>query len=200
MVTVNRRTAYAPPPGPEDAPGLDADDWRRRAACRGEDPEQFFPVSSAGPALAQIAEVKNICARCPVRAACLRFALVTGQDYGIWGGLTEEKRRQLRRAGLLVPCLPCAPVLRRPATGKGQQQPRCRLSALGKAAPSRLQSRAPRQRKASISPVGPSIPSLRQESAPERVVTGACGFLLRRFPGRRSGVNEARKETASPGH
>lgn len=132
MVTVNRRTAYAPPPGPEDAPGLDADDWRRRAACRGEDPEQFFPVSSAGPALAQIAEVKNICARCPVRAACLRFALVTGQDYGIWGGLTEEKRRQLRRAGLLVPCLPCAPVLRRPATGKGQQQPRCRLSALGR--------------------------------------------------------------------
>jgi hypothetical protein len=32
------------------------------------------------------------------------------------------------------------------------------------------------------------------------VVTGACGFLIRRFLGRRTGVNEARKETASPGH
>lgn len=102
---MNRGTAYAPPPGLEDAPGLDADDWRRRAACRGEDPEQFFPVTSAGPALAQIAEVTKICARCPVRAACLRFALITGQDYGIWGGLTEDERRQLRR-GRVAGALP----------------------------------------------------------------------------------------------
>jgi WhiB family redox-sensing transcriptional regulator len=57
----------------------------------------FFPVGSSGPALAQIYEAKAVCARCPVREACLRFALDTGQNYGIWGGLTEDERHKLRR-------------------------------------------------------------------------------------------------------
>ena len=65
--------------------------------ARREGPELFFPVGSVGPALAQIAEAKAVCTRCPVREACLRFALSTGQGYGIWGGLTEDERRNLRR-------------------------------------------------------------------------------------------------------
>ena len=96
-VAANPGTAHAVRAGSDDAPGWDVGDWCRRAACRGEDPELFFPISAAGPVLAQIAEAKQVCARCPARAACLRFALVTGQDYGIWGGLTEDERRQLRR-------------------------------------------------------------------------------------------------------
>lgn len=56
----------------------------------------FFPIGPAGPALAQIAEAKAVCARCPVREACLGFALSTGQNYGIWGGLTAGERRNLR--------------------------------------------------------------------------------------------------------
>lgn len=89
----------APParPGERDAPAWDEGGWRRQAACRDADPELFFPVGSAGPALAQAAEAKAVCARCPVREACLNFALSTGQDYGIWGGLTEDERRNLRR-------------------------------------------------------------------------------------------------------
>lgn len=83
--------------GDRDAPGWDEGGWRADAACRGEDPELFFPVGSAGPASGQIAEAKQICARCPVREACLEFALRTGQNYGIWGGLTEDERRKLRR-------------------------------------------------------------------------------------------------------
>lgn len=97
MLSASRSAGYAISRSAEDAPGWDADDWRRRAACRGGDPEVFFPVSSTGLALTQIVEVKKICGRCPVRAACLRFALATGQEYGIWGGLTEDERRQLRR-------------------------------------------------------------------------------------------------------
>jgi WhiB family redox-sensing transcriptional regulator len=57
----------------------------------------FFPISSTGQALAQITEAKKLCVRCPVRKACLGFALTTRQDYGIWGGLTEDERRILRR-------------------------------------------------------------------------------------------------------
>lgn len=75
-------------------------DWRDRAACRDEDTELFFPTGTTGPALPQIDEAKAICARCPVSSDCLNFALQTGQDYGIWGGLTAEERRAQRRRHL----------------------------------------------------------------------------------------------------
>lgn len=71
--------------------------WRHRAVCRGEDPELFFPVGTSGPALRQIAEAKAVCRRCPVASECLAWALETGQDAGVWGGLSEQERRALRR-------------------------------------------------------------------------------------------------------
>jgi hypothetical protein len=39
-----------------DTPG-----WMPRGACRGEDPELFFPVTAAGPALAQVLAAKAVC-------------------------------------------------------------------------------------------------------------------------------------------
>jgi WhiB family redox-sensing transcriptional regulator len=73
------------------------DNWRDRAACRTEDPDLFFPVGTTGPALLQIEEAKSVCRGCPVRDDCLEWALETGQDIGVWGGLTELERRALRR-------------------------------------------------------------------------------------------------------
>jgi WhiB family redox-sensing transcriptional regulator len=68
-------------------------DWREWAACRrpGVNPEWFFPEKggSARPA-------KRICRQCPVRADCLDYAIGTGQQFGIWGGLSERERRRLR--------------------------------------------------------------------------------------------------------
>jgi WhiB family transcriptional regulator, redox-sensing transcriptional regulator len=72
-------------------------DWRHIAACRDEDPELFFPIGNTGPALLQIEEAKSVCRRCPVREECLQFALETGQDAGVWGGLSEDARRALKR-------------------------------------------------------------------------------------------------------
>ena len=72
--------------------------WMDLGACREAEPELFFPVSSAGPALAQVAAAKAVCARCLVREDCLQYALVTAQDHGVWGGLSEEERRAARRA------------------------------------------------------------------------------------------------------
>ncbi|MDH5313034.1 MAG: WhiB family transcriptional regulator, partial [Actinomycetota bacterium] len=40
----------------------------------------------------------GICNGCPVRADCLAWALDTCQDAGVWGGLGEEDRREIRRA------------------------------------------------------------------------------------------------------
>jgi len=66
--------------------------WRSAAACRSCDPDLFFPLSSSGPGIEQVAQAKQVCARCPVRRECLAFALRTGQAYGVWGGLTEQER------------------------------------------------------------------------------------------------------------
>ena len=73
-------------------------DWVYHARCKDEDPELFFPVGTTGPAASQIATAKSICSKCDVRMACLEWAMVTGQDAGVWGGLSEEERRTLRRA------------------------------------------------------------------------------------------------------
>ncbi|MDA3022232.1 MAG: WhiB family transcriptional regulator [Actinomycetota bacterium] len=72
-------------------------DWRHDSACRDEDPELFFPIGNTGPALVQIEEAKLVCRRCSVVDECLRWALETGQDAGVWGGLSEDERRALKR-------------------------------------------------------------------------------------------------------
>ena len=73
-------------------------DWRDDAACLHADPDLFFPVGTAGPALDQIDEAKRICRDCPVREPCLAWALEAGAATGIWGGTTDDERRALRRA------------------------------------------------------------------------------------------------------
>jgi WhiB family transcriptional regulator, redox-sensing transcriptional regulator len=71
--------------------------WMPRGACHGEDPELFFPIATAGPALAQVIAAKAVCFRCAVRAACLSYALATLQA-GIWGGTTQDERHAIRRS------------------------------------------------------------------------------------------------------
>jgi WhiB family transcriptional regulator, redox-sensing transcriptional regulator len=72
-------------------------DWRHRSACLDEDPELFFPIGNTGPAILQIEEAKQVCRRCEVREQCLAWALEAGQDHGVWGGLSEDERRALKR-------------------------------------------------------------------------------------------------------
>ncbi len=59
----------------------------------------FFPISQSGPASAQMARAKAICARCMVQDDCLRYALAADPVHGVWGGMSEEERRRLRRRG-----------------------------------------------------------------------------------------------------
>lgn len=74
-------------------------DWRHEARCLTEDPELFFPIGNTGPAFLQIEEAKQVCRDCTVRGQCLAWALDTGQDHGVWGGLSEAERRALKRRG-----------------------------------------------------------------------------------------------------
>ena len=71
------------------------------AACRpgsGVDAELFFPFAhSRSTAYAeQVADAIKVCDVCPVKAACLTFALNAGIDYGVFGGQSAEQRRVAR--------------------------------------------------------------------------------------------------------
>jgi WhiB family redox-sensing transcriptional regulator len=76
-------------PGLEEL--LERPAWQQQAACRGMDPNTFFPGVGDDQT-----EAKGICAGCIVREACLAFS--RPQDEGIWGGHNGRDRRKLRRA------------------------------------------------------------------------------------------------------
>ena len=72
-------------------------DWRYEAPCLSHDPELFFPIGDSGPAVDQVEQAKVVCRTCPVMQECLAWALETGQDFGVWGGMSESERLSLRR-------------------------------------------------------------------------------------------------------
>jgi WhiB family redox-sensing transcriptional regulator len=66
--------------------------WRQRAACRGVDPDIFYPVSDE-----EAEDAKAICTQCAVQQACLEWALAHRESDGVWGGATERERRRIIR-------------------------------------------------------------------------------------------------------
>jgi WhiB family redox-sensing transcriptional regulator len=66
--------------------------WRQRAACRGVEPEIFYPISEE-----EAEEAKAICDACPVQETCLEYALSNRERDGVWGGATERERRRMIR-------------------------------------------------------------------------------------------------------
>jgi len=57
-------------------------------------PEVFFPEDIRDPMKRQLATIvaKKLCAGCPVQRECFRYAIETGQRYGIWGGTSPQER------------------------------------------------------------------------------------------------------------
>jgi WhiB family transcriptional regulator, redox-sensing transcriptional regulator len=74
--------------------------WQDQANCLGVDPDLFFPERGASTR-----EAKEVCRGCVVRLDCLEYALVNGEKFGIWGGLSElprvraRQRREVRHLG-----------------------------------------------------------------------------------------------------
>lgn len=64
--------------------------WHAHAACRGMDPELFFPERGV-----PTAATKKVCDGCPVKVPCREQGLLERQ--GIWGGTSERERRRERR-------------------------------------------------------------------------------------------------------
>jgi WhiB family redox-sensing transcriptional regulator len=69
--------------------------WREHAACVGTGID-FFPDTSGRSRHHQAAIAT--CKKCSVQEACLEYALTAGERHGIWGGLTADRRDNIRRA------------------------------------------------------------------------------------------------------
>lgn len=94
-MTIEVRSIRASRPGgrPATGPALHLPpQWVSDALCAQTDPEAFFPEKGGDPG-----PDRRICADCPVRARCRDYALSSGELYGVWGGLTLNDRRRLRR-------------------------------------------------------------------------------------------------------
>ena len=66
--------------------------WHDQAACQHAHPDTFYPNTGEPTAPA-----KRICATCPVADECLQWALDNDERHGVWGGLSEQERRRLKR-------------------------------------------------------------------------------------------------------
>jgi WhiB family transcriptional regulator, redox-sensing transcriptional regulator len=96
------------------------EEWLDAGACRDEDPELFFPITSNGPSARQIDAAKAVCQRCGVLNECLHYALESRQNHGVWGGTSEEERGRMApaaHAGEPRPAEP-RPASRRPANAR----------------------------------------------------------------------------------
>ena len=73
-------------------------EWQQRGLCRATDSGVFFAplhFEHKPEREAREAKAKAICAGCPVRAACLDWALAVREPYGVWGGYSESERKQI---------------------------------------------------------------------------------------------------------
>lgn len=81
------------PPGSAPSVVVEPDTtWTDAAACRGLDPNVFYPLDEVDESLA-----RRVCATCPVQGACLEWAIARREPDGIWGGLTATERKRLVR-------------------------------------------------------------------------------------------------------
>ena len=84
------RLDASPPRAGERRPLDGVADPRRVRGAAGE--VDFFPARGESTR-----DAKAVCAVCPVRRDCLEFALRLKVAHGVWGGLSERERRNLRR-------------------------------------------------------------------------------------------------------
>lgn len=64
-----------------------------KAACRGVDPDIFYPEQGESTKLA-----RAICQLCKIKEECLEFALQNQELFGIWGGKSVRERKVILKA------------------------------------------------------------------------------------------------------
>lgn len=67
--------------------------WQAEAACRGVDPDLFFPEKGES-----LEPARAVCAKCAVREECLEYSLDGSEKHGVWASTSERQRRTMRAA------------------------------------------------------------------------------------------------------
>ena len=67
-------------------------EWMDRAACKGMDPNLFFPERGD---IKGVNKAIDICNSCPVKAECREYGDM--ETVGIWGGASTKRRKVERR-------------------------------------------------------------------------------------------------------
>jgi WhiB family redox-sensing transcriptional regulator len=62
--------------------------------CQQTDPEYWFP--EAGGERYESLVAKKYCGECPVQRQCALYAIAADEAYGIWGGLNDRQRVDVR--------------------------------------------------------------------------------------------------------
>lgn len=128
--------------------------WRTRAACKGMDPNIFFPGRGD---TASLLLARATCATCPVAQHCAAYGLT--ERRGIWGNVSEKQRRRARRRSVT----PSDPSPKADATTKAEL-----LRARG-------QDPAAGPSSATAEPVDPAAPNGSTPSA-------ACAYCEKPLP------------------
>jgi len=68
--------------------------------CQQTDPEYWFP--EAGGERYESLVAKKYCGECPVQMQCALYAITAGEDYGIWGGLNDRQRVDVRNGKITL--------------------------------------------------------------------------------------------------
>lgn len=76
---------------------LDAMDAAGEPAVCKQDPDLFFPEGQGSAVYQSLKDAKTICMPCPLRDACLTYALVADMYEGVWGGTTPIERKNIRK-------------------------------------------------------------------------------------------------------
>ncbi len=70
-------------------------DWHKRAACTDSVPELFFAPTGEVLTDDQAEAARSICNACEVSLQCLKWAVDKPERFGMWGGKTEQERKEL---------------------------------------------------------------------------------------------------------
>lgn len=89
-------------------------DWESKARCHGEETNTFYKTDEADKTDDKFDDDDSrekaaiaICRSCDVCSDCGAYALATREEWGIWGGLTEKKRRKLLKQTGKTPVVNC---------------------------------------------------------------------------------------------
>lgn len=157
--------------------------WRTEAACRGVDPELFYPERGSQG----WKEAKLVCQTCPVVVACYDYAIVAGERHGVWGGLTELERKRRRLAWQRT---------RRAAEARGEEAPSPSQLAAAAASAAKPKRVAVRRRSTSTADPGHRVQEMHRMRAGGRtaqqlsVMFAVNARSVYRWLARRCGVND----------